>query len=484
VEKVSSRDDSKTLPGKRADTRDTGARTLYGDVLSCGALAGEYTIQAAIASGGCGTVYRAQHRVLGRPAAVKVLHREMAESPEMLERFVREARAVNVIRHPNIVDIYEFGQLDDGRPYFVMELLEGASLQDALSEKGRLSPAEALEILEPLGAALAAAHHHGIVHRDLKASNVALVDAPDGRTVKLLDFGIAKLLEPEPGTTGLTSAGRRLGTPDAMAPEQILGLDIDARTDIYALGVLTYQLLTGRTPFSADDPAEIERLHLEAPAPRPSHAVPVPPAVDAIVLRCLEKKRDARFESVESFLAAFRSAIGGDRASTGPTAAACQAVAILVETRAAGPDAGDDLDDALLDDMSTMIEIAEEVLREGGFALVLQTATSVLGASAMTVEDPNVERDRRTAAVECALRLAEAIAARENANSRARAVISVHAGAAVVRLMPGGADIVGGAIMRIANWAASGDDEGVHATAAILDGLQEELRRRVHRREG
>src|SRR6266478_5793915 len=174
---------------------------------------------------------------------------ELAPSPEMVERFVREARVVNRIRHPNIVDIYEFGELDDKRPYFVMELLEGTSLASIVERRGRLSPAQALSYLEPVCDALRAAHAAGVVHRDLKASNVAVVKEGDPPRVKLLDFGIAKLVRTAPGERGLTAVGQRIGTPYAMAPEQIRGGAIDARVDIYALGVLLYQLLTGRYPF-------------------------------------------------------------------------------------------------------------------------------------------------------------------------------------------------------------------------------------------
>src|SRR5262249_57597847 len=132
--------------------------SLYGDELAPGALAGEYVIQGTLAAGGCGTVYSAEHRVLGRRAAVKVLHRELASSPEMLERFIREARAVNLIRHPNIVDVYEFGQLQDHRPYYVMELLEGRTLDALVRSHGRFSPPEVLHLLQPVCAALQAAH--------------------------------------------------------------------------------------------------------------------------------------------------------------------------------------------------------------------------------------------------------------------------------------------------------------------------------------
>src|SRR5262249_10610393 len=174
---------------------------------------------------------------------------ELAEIPEMVERFVREARAVNLIRHPNIVDIFDFGTTQDGRPYFVMELLEGRDLDSLLRTDGRLSPDETFEILDQVCAALSCAHEAGFVHRDLKAANVVVIQNADQRIAKLLDFGIAKLLQPDPALASLTTSARRLGTPHAMAPEQIRGDAVTPQTDIYAIGVLLYYMLTGRTPF-------------------------------------------------------------------------------------------------------------------------------------------------------------------------------------------------------------------------------------------
>ena len=273
-----------------------------------------------LASGGGGTVYEAQHRILGRRAAVKVLRRQLAASPQMVARFVQEARAVNMIKHPNIVDIFEFGELPDGRPFYVMELLEGIDLRSILNERGRFPPGEVLEILEPVCSALQAAHDHGIVHRDLKASNIFIAKVAGKRVVKLLDFGIAKLMQPDAGEGGLTVVGTRLGTSYTMAPEQIRGDGVDARTDIYALGVVLYHLLTGQYPFRAETMTDIERQHLEAPPPRPSQAAPVPPALDAIVLRCMEKTADRRYQSVKAFIEALRDAAGAKTAEPEVTA--------------------------------------------------------------------------------------------------------------------------------------------------------------------
>src|SRR5215831_2484959 len=355
---VDDSDDPVTLveaAGPKADPE----LSLYGDELAPGALAGEYVIQKTLAAGGCGTVYFAEHRILKRQAAVKVLHRELAGSADMLERFVREARAVNLIRHPNIVDIYEFGQLQDGRPYYVMELLEGVSLNALLRKQGRLSPQEALELIEPVCVAVQAAHEAGVVHRDLKASNIQVTGGPGPgpRLVKLLDFGIAKLLEPDPSASGATSVGRRLGTPHAMAPEQIRGEPVDARTDVYGLGVLLYHVLTGRYPFEAPDGMELERLHLEATPPPPSRFAPVSPAIDEVVLRCLEKSPAQRYRSVAECQQRLREAVGA-RPRTNPPATALPAIAIYVETRM-DEGAHCETDDALLDDLEGVLDLVE-----------------------------------------------------------------------------------------------------------------------------
>src|SRR5262249_41805674 len=173
------------------------AQAVDPDALKPGTVAGAYVLKKELASGGGGTVYEAQHRLLGRRAAVKVLRRELASSPQMVARFLREALAVNMIKHPNIVDIYEFGELPDGRPFYVMELLEGTDLPSVLHDQGRLSPPEVLEVLGPVCSALGAAPARGIVHRGLKASNIFIAagtangdNTTPKRVVKLLDFGI------------------------------------------------------------------------------------------------------------------------------------------------------------------------------------------------------------------------------------------------------------------------------------------------------
>ena len=437
-------DDDQTLgvhPGATAE------RTLYGEQLSRGALAGSYVIADKIGIGGCGTVYAAEHRVLGRRAAVKVLHRALAESADVVQRFVREARMVNQIQHPNVIDVFEFGELTDGRPFYVMELLEGQSLAQRNESRGRLPLADALPLVETICRTLDAVHDAGIIHRDLKASNIMISERDGARSVKLLDFGIAKLLRPDGAATGLTSIGVRLGTPHAMAPEQIRGEALDRRVDVYALGVLLFELLTGQLPFASNDVAELERMHLEKPAPRASSLAPLPVAVDAVVLRCLEKRADLRFATAGEVYgalvaAAARPSVSEARAGSG--------VAIFVELRTA-PDG----DEATLERIAEAIDIAESELRGAGYTIVVHAASSLLAAR---------------------LTDGDAVASREQARLTAAAIMSglsaaadwsvtLHAGDVQVRGQGATLRLVGGPLLRPATWAIAA--AGIHSTAAF-----------------
>ncbi len=439
------------------------AAAVDADALSPGTVAGAYVLKKEIASGGGGTVYEAQHKVLGRRAAVKVLRRQLAASPQMVTRFVREAQAVNMIKHPSIVDIYEFDTLPDGRPFYVMELLEGTDVRSMLNDRGRFAPGEVLEILEPVCSALQVAHENGIVHRDLKASNIFMARSGDKRAIKLLDFGIAKLMHPDASEAGLTVVGTRLGTSYTMAPEQIRGDGVDPRTDIYALGVVLYHLLTGQYPFRAETMTDIERQHLEAPPPRPSQAAPVSPAFDAIVLRCMEKTPERRFQSAKAFLEALREAVGTRSAQAETTA---RAAAIYVEIRIA--DGADAESDAVLDDTSAILDATEQAFRAAGLGLPLQTGGAIIGARLLS-GTPAAATAERAGVVAVGWALAEELEARPSAVPEVHVNISVHVGSAVVKDSadaPGGKEIVGGEVMSTADWAPQENVEGVHLTDA------------------
>jgi eukaryotic-like serine/threonine-protein kinase len=453
-------DKTRALGPNAAAATAAHTQPVDADFLPPGTVAGSYVIKREIASGGGGTVYEAQHKVLGRKAAVKVLRRQLAASPQMVTRFVREAQAVNMIRHPAIVDIFEFDTLPDGRPFYVMELLEGTDLRTMLSERGRFSPAEVLEIFEPVCSALQVAHEHGIVHRDLKASNILVSTVAGKRVVKLLDFGIAKLMHPDAAEAGLTVVGTRLGTSYTMAPEQIRGDGVDRRTDVYALGVVLYHLLTGQYPFRAETMTDIERQHLESPPPRPSQAAPVPVALDAVVLRCMEKTNDRRYPTVKAFMDALRDAVGTKSADS---EAVAQAAAIYLEIRIA--DGTDAESDEVLDDISAILDAAEQTLRNAGFGVPLQTGSAIVGARVLS-GDAALDRDR---VVAVANEVAEALAERPTAHPGVHVNLSVHVAPALVKESSeaaGGKEIVGGDILSIGEWAPADKVSGVHLTAA------------------
>jgi serine/threonine-protein kinase len=261
-----------------------------------GAVVGEYRIERKLKQGGMGTVYEAVHQVIDKRAAVKVLKRELCENGEALHRFVQEARAVNQINHPNIVDVFGFGVTDDGRSWLAMELLVGETLGERMT-RAPLSRAETCEVLIEITHALEAAHARGVVHRDLKPDNVFLAAGRGGPVVKLLDFGIAKLTGGAGmnGPVDVTQPGTLIGTPKYIAPEQARGLAIDGSADVYALGVMAFEMLTGRPPFMANDPVELIAKHITLRPPAPSDFAPTLPLVaDALVGEMLDKHPPSR----------------------------------------------------------------------------------------------------------------------------------------------------------------------------------------------
>jgi serine/threonine-protein kinase len=441
------------------------------DLLLVGKQVGGYAVDKVLGLGGCAIVYLASEIATGRRGAMKVLHSEMAESTEMVERFFGEVRAINLINHPAIVEVWDVGRLPDGSPYFFMELLEGQTLRQLLAQRGALPAPEALELLEPICSALQAAHGHGIVHRDLKDSNILVSCDAQGGRVKLLDFGIAKITQPDQSGGGMTSVGRKLGTPTAMSPEQIRGGAVDRRTDIYALGVLLYQLLTGTYPFDCSDVFELERMHLERPPPRPSAQVAVSPEVDAVVLRCLEKQPERRFESVTNFLDALRAACcprSGPAAA--PPGATALAIAVLLEVHMNAANAGDDLDDALLDDITTIFDDAARHFADARLHTLLQTGSSLLVGRTLPADAASA-RVQRAATVEAALALHAALLARAGCDARVTLALCLHVGEATLGTGEQAARIVGGEITQIGRWMPSEHKAGVLATPATLADL-------------
>jgi serine/threonine-protein kinase len=265
--------------------------------LSPGDMVGEYRIVRGLGEGGFGTVYEAVQPIIDKRVAIKVLKRELTAREEAVSRFIGEARAVNQIRHRNIVDIFSFGTLPDHQHYFVMELLEGTTLREHMKQHRRLLPAEVIALAQPIGRALDAAHRAGIAHRDLKPDNIFLARESDGRVVpKLIDFGIAKLLDGNHDSMMNDSgSGSFLGTPRYMSPEQCRGMPVDHRSDVYSLGVVLYEMLTGSRLFEGSNTLDIMTHHtMSSPLP-PSEVCPdLPAALDDPILDMLAKKREHR----------------------------------------------------------------------------------------------------------------------------------------------------------------------------------------------
>jgi eukaryotic-like serine/threonine-protein kinase len=255
-------------------------------------MVGEYEIENKIGSGGFGDVYRARHPLIGKQAAVKVLSAELSRSSDVVSRFISEARAVNQIRHKNIIDIFSFGTLPDGRQYYIMELLEGMPLDRYLEHGQGLTVANALPILRGVARALDAAHEKRIVHRDLKPENVFLTQGELGEIIpKLLDFGIAKVGE---GASHKTQSGVIMGTAYYMSPEQSRGKPIDHRSDIYSFGCMIFEILTGRVPFLGDSQTDVLLKHISEAPPLVSSLVPSLRPIDEAVAAMIAKKADDR----------------------------------------------------------------------------------------------------------------------------------------------------------------------------------------------
>jgi serine/threonine-protein kinase len=296
-------------------------------------LAERYKIEALLGQGGMGTVYRAEHIHMRRLVALKVLHPEIAALEEFAARFEREAVAAGRIEHRNVAKATDFGRLDDGSFYLVIEYVKGASLRELL-RKGPLAPATALEIARQIAEALHAAHQAGVVHRDLKPDNVMIAERDThGCWVKVLDFGVAKLaIDEASGGSPITRFGAIIGTPEYMSPEQAGGGAVDHRADLYALGVILYEMLGGQPPFSGDDRVVVLSKHfVEPPPPLPAS---VPEKASAIALALLEKEVDARIQSAAEVIeriAEARSELG-PAAVTSPLEPPAVADMMLAET--------------------------------------------------------------------------------------------------------------------------------------------------------
>jgi serine/threonine protein kinase len=264
---------------------------------------GQYQLVEQIGKGGMATVYKAYQPSLSRYVAVKVLPAYYAHEEGFAERFIREAKAIARLDHPNILPVYDFGKEGD-ISYIVMKYIPAGTLRDKLGRP--MSPAQALEIIEQIAGALDNAHEQGILHRDIKPSNI-LIDSRDW--VYLSDFGLAKMVE---GSVQLTGSGVGVGTPSYMSPEQGQGQPVDGRTDVYALGVILFEMLTGQVPYEAETPMAVVIKHVTDPVPLPRQMNPnIPETVEQVLLKALAKDREHRFASAGDMAAALRQAVQG-----------------------------------------------------------------------------------------------------------------------------------------------------------------------------
>jgi serine/threonine protein kinase len=286
----------------------------------------KYYLESKLGVGGMGTVYRADRLLIGDRVAVKVLHPDQMADPQAVERFRREAQTTARLKHPNVVTVYDFGVSTEGLNYQVMELAEGESLRSLVERHGRLAETAAAEIIRQVCAALDEAHRQGIVHRDIKPENILVQTIPGGLKVKVLDFGIAALRDVKAGR--LTRAGSLVGTPHYMSPEHCLGEELDGRSDIYSLGIVLFEMLTGVVPFDSPTTTSIVIKHVNDPPPLPRILNPkISPAVESVVLRALEKRRDARPQTAGEMARKLIAAAGSARpGSPHPAAVAAPGV--------------------------------------------------------------------------------------------------------------------------------------------------------------
>src|SRR5215210_5465895 len=309
-----------------------------GDKLLGQTLAGKYRVEERISEGGMGTVYRATHVLMEKQVAIKVLHPSLAADEKIVARFTREAKAASRISHPHAISVTDFGESENGVVYLVMEYLRGRTLKDVVRSGGPMTLARAVEIVRQVSGALEAAHHEGVVHRDLKSDNIMLEEATGGDWAKVLDFGIAKIQQTEHSIhetdPGLTAPNLIIGTPQYMSPEQCSqASDIDARSDIYSFGVIVFEMLAGHVPFSGDSPTAIMMKHIQEPPPSIlEERKDLPAEVGRVLARALAKRPEDRFQSAGELSAALASA-----AEEAPLAEVAAAAAALDTDRIGSP---------------------------------------------------------------------------------------------------------------------------------------------------
>ncbi len=337
--------------------------------------AGPYRLLQQLGTGGFGSVYEAR-KGTEPSVAVKIVHGDLTTSAQVVQRFRREIELCRLLDHAGVIKVLDFGETGDGRPYLVMPLLHGMTVRDRVRDRGAFSPEEALAVLAEVCDTLAYAHDKGMIHRDVKDSNVFLTD----ERVVLLDFGLAKLLHtPE---VRLTTSWQVLGTPAYRAPEQ-MGSEGDERADIYALGVMAFFMLTAELPFMGENSAITEHMHRTAPRPRPSRWVAINPALDEVVIKAMSIEPAQRYQTVREFADAFRRAVDSADATQGKQA---KVMAVRLDVRR-GPHKKNPA--AWLADADKIMTAARETFSQIGFQPVLD------GSLMMVVARPLADEEAR-----------------------------------------------------------------------------------------
>ncbi|MCP4444979.1 MAG: serine/threonine protein kinase [Myxococcales bacterium] len=437
------------------------------EVFAPGTLVGNYRIEALHATAGYSCVYRATDTVTGKTVAIKALHQRLARSGKYVERFRREYDAIRTIRHSNIVEMLDFGLLDDSLPYFVMEWCSGPTLEALLGEGG-FTLEEALPMVRQLIGAIQAVHDVGVIHRDIKPANIIVLPREgEMPQIKLIDFGIAtpsSFLEAE--RTSLTSTGACIGTPHSMSPEQILGAALDERTDIYAVGVLLYELLTGRKPFQANSVAEVVDMHLNVPPPKVSDLAPVSATVDLVIRRCMAKASEDRYPSVSAVRAALE--LAAEQQRDRPIAGASERNAIGVHIDFDFLADEDDVEYEDFDRLDQLIDFAHEACASSGLRVALETGNGFL-AVGLLPQGPSTNDRVRLAAINFAFKVAE-----EYGTDLDQAIslsIVIHAAPIKAELCGGVTSFIGGELLSIATWSPDDTEQQLVATAHALRGL-------------
>jgi serine/threonine-protein kinase len=411
---------------------------LYGEELAAGASVGLYVIEEMVGRGGFACVYRGRHIRDGTAVAIKVLHGKLAYSATAFQRFQREIETTRELDHPAIVRHIEWGQLASGRPYTVMEWLEGDTLRGVIERRGPMAIDVALPLLDALARALAVVHQQSLVHRDLKPTNVLVLDEVEPR-LKLLDFGMVRLIDDQ--GQRLTATGTPLGTPGYMAPEQILGSEVGPAVDVYALGVIAFEMLTGKLPFQAPTAVEVQELHLRASPPRVSEETPVPASVDEVIRHCLDKDPRRRPSPVTAVIEQLAAAAANPGRPTSRFASG--------ETVALG---------VYMTGDAEALSSAGARADAAGLSLAMEEDGELLWVLPLRQGDS----DERARVLELGRSLA----------GEPRLTIRVHEAKAAVLSIGGATQVTGGDLLELATWPAVPATPGVFLSEKLAGGLE------------